>query len=44
MTAEREKVKNGELTDEHVVVLRNLAKVAMPSFTQQPLLVYAHVE
>ena len=27
MTAEREKVKNGEITDEHVVVIRNLIKV-----------------
>ena len=27
MTAEREKVKNGEITDEHIVVIRNLTKV-----------------
>ena len=27
VTAEREKVKNGEITDEHIVVIRNLTKV-----------------
>ena len=27
MTAEREKVKNGQITDNDVVVIRNLAKV-----------------
>ena len=27
VTAEREKVKNGDITDDHIVVIRNLVKV-----------------
>ena len=29
VVAEREKIKNGEITDEHVVVIRNLIKVLL---------------